>query len=93
MVNIYVSTTSIFAMKTKKMKMKILPMYLHTYYSMLCILKFDYITKPIVELVITSFKIGEEEFSFHFVSFSLFVSCSNFDKSLDDDDEKTNIGL
>ena len=55
---------------------------------MLCILKFDYITKPIVELVITSFKIGEEEFSF-----SLFVSCSNFDKSLDDDDEKTNIGL
>ena len=92
MVNIYVSTTSIFAMKTKKNENEN-PSYVLTYYSMLCILKFDYITKPIVELFITSFKIGEEEFSFHFVSFSLFVSCSNFDKSLDDDDEKTNIGL
>ena len=90
MVNIYVST-SIIAMKTKKRENEN-PSYVLTYYSMLCILKFDYITKPIVELVITSFKIGEEEFSTHFVS-SLFVSCSNFDKSLDDDDEKTNIGL
>ena len=87
MINIYVSTTSIFAMKTKKNENEN-PSYVLTYCSMLCILKFDYITKPIVELVITSFKIGEEEFSF-----SLFVSCSNFDKSLDDDDEKTNIGL